>query len=133
MLCPVNLGRLKLPINLVGAGLPQIVGQAGRAKSYAERLFEYPQLGPLDKKSARRALVRPAAKKDVAFEEDALEQILNETEGYPYFIQEWGKHCWKIAKKSPITLGDVNIASSLALTELDNSFFSGTLRPLYSA
>ena len=113
----------QLPVILIGAGLPQIVAQAGRAKSYAERLFEYPKIGSLDRESAIQAIVKPASKEDVGFQGDALDEILKKTECYPYFIQEWGKHCWKIAAQSPITLDDVKKATDLALCELDNSFF----------
>ena len=113
----------QLPVALVGAGLPQVVGQAGRAKSYAERLFEYPEVGALDRKAADRAIVVPASKKGVRFQKSALEEIFNKAKGYPYFIQEWGKHCWKVAKKSPITLDDVKLATELALNKLDDSFF----------
>ena len=113
----------QLPVALIGAGLPQIVGQAGRAKSYAERLFEYPEVGALDREAADRAIVVPASKRGVHFQKDALDEIFHKTRGYPYFIQEWGKHCWKVAEKSPITLGDTKVATQLALNELDNSFF----------
>ena len=113
----------QLPVALVGAGLPQLVGKAGRAKSYAERLFEYPEIGPLDDSQARKALVAPAEKKNVAFEEGALVEILAQTRAYPYFIQEWGKHSWQCAKQSPITRDDATAATDLAINELDASFF----------
>ena len=113
----------QLPVSLIGAGLPQTVGQAGRAKSYAERLFEYLEVGPLDREAATQAIVVPASKNKVEFQKDALDEIFKETEGYPYFIQEWGRHCWKVAKGSPITLDDVKLATELALSELDNGFF----------
>ncbi|MBI2982048.1 MAG: AAA family ATPase [Deltaproteobacteria bacterium] len=113
----------QLPIILIGAGLPQLVGQAGRAKSYAERLFEYPTIGPLSQSAAREALETPAAKSNVKYEKDALGEILLQTQSYPYFLQEWGKHCWQYAKQSPITLNDVRSATELAISELDASFF----------
>ena len=113
----------QLPVSLIGAGLPQVVGQAGRAKSYAERFFEYPKVGALDRKAAIQAIVEPAEKRRVKFEKKALNEILRKTECYPYFIQEWGKHCWKVAQKSPITFVNVKKATELALVELDNSFF----------
>ena len=112
-----------MPIALVGAGLPQLVGKAGRAKSYAERLFEYPEIGPLDDAEARKALVAPAAKKGVVFDEGALLEILDQTKAYPYFIQEWGKHSWQCATQSPITRADAIAATDLAIAELDMSFF----------
>jgi hypothetical protein len=113
----------QLPVTVVGAGLPQLVGQAGRAKSYAERLFEYPEIGPLSKASAKDALVKPAAKLGVQYEDGALDEILIQTKGYPYFLQEWGKHCWQCADKSPITAKDAKTATELAISELDANFF----------
>jgi len=106
-----------------GAGLPQLVGQMGKAKSYAERLFDFPQVGPLIPMAARQALEKPAASQNVIFEEAALCLIVEETQGYPYFLQEWGKHAWDTADASPITADDVKIASITAIAALDESFF----------
>ena len=113
----------QLPVILIGAGLPQLVGQAGRAKSYAERLFEYPEIGPLTTPEAKKALIAPAAKLDVQYTNEALSKILYYTQSYPYFLQEWGKHSWESAAKSPITEEDVDHATALAISELDASFF----------
>lgn len=113
----------QLPVILIGAGLPQLVGQAGKAKSYAERFFEYPEIGPLSDSAARKALEFPAEKLNVTYEKEALAEILNRTESYPYFLQEWGKHSWACASKSPITSNDVKFATELAISELDASFF----------
>jgi AAA ATPase domain len=113
----------KLPVMLVGAGLPQLPGQMGRAKSYAERLFDFPEIGPLTPEASRQALSKPALEQGVSFNPDALEQILLVTRGYPYFLQEWGKHAWDTAQSSPITLNDVMIASQSAVAALDESFF----------
>ncbi len=113
----------QLPITLVAAGLPQLLGQMGRAKSYAERLFEFIPIGPLEQDAARQALCVPAGHEGVSFTEDAVAEILTRTQGYPYFIQEWGKHAWSVATASPITLTDVQRASEVAVAELDASFF----------
>ena len=79
-------------------------GRMGRsAKSYAERLFDFPEIGELPPPAARQALVKPALDQGVEITEDALEQILVETHRYPYFLQEWGKHAWQVAERSPIT------------------------------
>ncbi|MGV3626545.1 MAG: ATP-binding protein [Betaproteobacteria bacterium] len=115
--------QTQLPVALVGAGLPQLVGQAGRAKSYAERLFEYPEIGPLSRDEAIKALVSPAAEQGVEYQLAALDEILAQTQAYPYFLQEWGKHSWDCAEKSPITRDDVISATALAISELDASFF----------
>jgi hypothetical protein len=113
----------KLPITLVGAGLPQLRGHAGNAKSYAERLFSFAEIGPLAEADARRALVKPAQDLGVAFDDDAVARIVSETRGYPYFLQEWGKHAWDAAPASPISLADVSAAAALAIATLDQSFF----------
>ncbi len=113
----------KLPVCVVGAGLPQLRGQAGNAKSYAERLFDYPEIGPLPETAAKQALEKPAADLGVRFEPNAVAAIVKETHGYPYFLQEWGKHSWEIAKQNPITLANVQAASKHAIAALDESFF----------
>lgn len=112
-----------LPVVLVGAGLPQLRGRMGRAKSYAERLFDFPEIGPLRENEARIAIAKPANAVGVAIDEDALDLIVRETRGYPYFLQEWGKHAWDAAPTSPITLKDVQAASTTAIAALDESFF----------
>ncbi|MEW6742947.1 MAG: ATP-binding protein [Planctomycetota bacterium] len=112
-----------LPIVLVGAGLPQLRGRMGRAKSYAERLFDFPEVGPLPADAARLAISKPAKKAGVDFEQEALGRIVRETQGYPYSLQEWGKHVWNTAERSPITLQDVETATEAAVAALDESFF----------
>ena len=107
----------------MGAGLPQLRGRTGKAKSYAERLFEFPSVGPLPPEAATLAITRPAAKSDVTFTPEAVAAILTQTQGYPYFLQEWGKHAWDVANESPITLTDVIVGSQSALAALDASFF----------
>ncbi len=113
----------ELPVVLVGAGLPQLRGRMGKAKSYAERLFEFPEIGPLDADAARLAIEKPAREAGVEFAPLAVDQMLQHTRGYPYFLQEWGKHAWDVAETSPISLNDVEIASQSAVAALDKSFF----------
>lgn len=113
----------QLPITMVAAGLPQLVGQSGRAKSYAERLFEFVPIDRLDDEAAKAALTVPAAKERVEYRPDAVSEILRQTLGYPYFLQEWGKHSWDIADASPIEIEDCRRATAEALAELDASFF----------
>lgn len=112
-----------LPVVLVGAGLPQLPGHMGRAKSYAERLFDFPRVGPLSPEAARIAIAKPARDQGVDVTEEALQRIIQETHGYPYFLQEWGKHAWDVAHASPITLRDVELASQTTVAALDESFF----------
>ncbi|HLF92849.1 MAG TPA: AAA family ATPase [Planctomycetota bacterium] len=113
----------QLPVTLVAAGLPQLVGQTGRAKSYAERLFEFEHVDSLSNDAARAALCVPAAKEEVTFEDGAIKVILGQTKGYPYFLQEWGKHSWDIAARPLIGEEDAKRATQLALSKLDASFF----------
>lgn len=113
----------KLPVVLVGAGLPQLRGKMGRAKSYAERLFNFPEVGALSQAAARTAILKPARDRGVEVQEAAFAHIFNETQGYPYFLQEWGKHAWDTAAKSPITLEDVQAATKTVIAALDESFF----------
>ncbi|CAH0295986.1 AAA family ATPase [Roseomonas sp. CECT 9278] len=112
-----------LPLLLVAAGLPQIVGLTGKSKSYAERLFDFPHVGPLAPDAARHALVAPAAAEGVALDDDALDEIVRITEGYPFFLQEWGYTVWNIAPGSPITLADVQASHGETIRKLDASFF----------
>jgi hypothetical protein len=113
----------ELPLAMVAAGLPQLVGQTGRAKSYAERLFEFVAIDRLDDESARMALTVPAAREGVDYEPAAVAEILRRTRCYPYFLQEWGKHSWDLASASPIRADDTRRATIAALAELDASFF----------
>lgn len=115
--------QLKLPLTVVGAGLPQLLSLAGEAKSYAERLFEYPIVDKLDKFAAEDAIRKPAQHLNVDYDDKAVESIIAHTQGYPYFLQEWGKHAWDLAQTSPITALDVERASKITLAALDESFF----------
>ncbi len=118
-----RIAQRQLPVLLVGAGLPQLRGRMGRAKSYAERLFNFPEIGPLNPDAARLALAKPVRNLGVEFTDEALERIIRETRGYPYFVQEWGKHAWDAAEATPITLQDVERASVSVVAALDESFF----------
>jgi hypothetical protein len=113
----------QLPITLVGAGLPQLVANVGKAKSYAERLFDFPVIGPLPDKAAIEALQRPVQREGVSFTDAAIAEIIKQTKGYPYFLQEWGSHCWAVANNDPMTHEDAVLATELALTHLDANFF----------
>jgi len=113
----------RLPVVLVGAGLPQLRGRMGHAKSYAERLFDFPEIGALAEPAAKIAIRKPAEAQGVEIKEDALRRLVKETHGYPYFLQEWGKHAWDTAAVSPITRRDVELASRTAVAALDESFF----------
>lgn len=118
-----RVSQLALPVALVGAGLPQLRGRAGNAKSYAERLFDYPEIGPLPPDQARIAFVKPAEDENVQVDPDAAERVVEVTRGYPYFIQTWGSCAWDAASNDRITLKDVQDASVQAIAALDVSFF----------
>jgi len=100
-----------------------LLGLAGRAKSYAERLFEFVPVDKLPPADARQALCLPAEKEGVRFDDAPIGEVLERTQGYPCFLQEWGKHCWDVAEASPITLPDALAAGERAVAELDASFF----------
>ena len=112
-----------LPFLFIGAGLPQVAALAGKAKSYAERLFDYPEIGPLESHDARSALVKPAQAEGVSFDGDAVTEILAAARNFPYFIQEWGFQVWNAAPASPITRGMVRTAGPDVVSHLDNNFF----------
>ena len=114
----------RLPIVMLGAGLPQVRGRMGQAKSYAERLFDFPEIGALTPEDARIAIAKPAQDEGVDIDGPALDAVITQTQCYPYFLQEWGKHLWDVAEESPITLGNVDAASQQAIATLDQSFFS---------
>ena len=118
-----RISQRGLPLVLIGAGLPQLPALAGDSKSYAERLFDFPDIGPLDPADAKRALEEPLHKAGVEFSKDALEEVLKMTKGYPYFLQEWGYHSWNLSPASPIDLKTVNAATTAAITRLDKAFF----------
>ena len=118
----------QLPVTFAGAGLPQLPGLAGDAKSYAERLFKFPMIGELDRDAASDALVEPARAEAVTFEPRAVDLILEYTEGYPYFIQEFGRAVWNLAAGPAITAADAESAQELVEAELDESFFRSRIQ-----
>lgn len=118
-----RIAQKKLPLALIGAGLPQLVGLTGRSKSYAERLFDFPRIGPLDAPDIISAIRGPAENQGVKITDEALNEIMLQTQGYPYFLQEWGYQAWNIAEKSPIDIADVKRATKASINRLDESFF----------
>lgn len=113
----------QLPITLVGAGLPQLPRLAGEAKSYAERLFKFPRIGQLTSEQAVQALVEPARELGVAYARDAATAIVDYTEGYPYFLQEYGNVLWDLTDKPPVRPADVERAREAVEAKLDSNFF----------
>ena len=118
-----RIAQKNLPLSFIGAGLPIIPALAGESKSYAERLFEFPEIGPLSDQDARRAIKEPAQKEGVTFTPEALDEIIRMTKGYPYFLQEWGFQAWGLAKTSPIDVDVIKQATSDSIKTLDESFF----------
>lgn len=118
-----KMQQRQLPLVLIGAGLPILPALAGESKSYAERLFQFPHIGPLSKSDAIKALQDPVKQAGVEFTEDALDEIFRLTKGYPYFVQEWGYQAWNHAKSTPITLEIIKEATSIVIRRLDENFF----------
>lgn len=117
------INQAGLPLVLFGAGLPQLAGQAGDAKSYAERLFEFPRLGALLEVDAWKAIRDPVEEEGATISEEALKEIYDKTHGYPYFLQEWGYTVWNIAEGETITELDARTATIESIRKLDESFF----------
>jgi len=118
-----RINQRALPITCVAAGLPSLPALAGRAKSYAERMFDYPRIDRLAKAHAHQALANPARNHGVAWDTDALDHVFEQTSGYPYFLQEWGKYVWDVAKDGRITLADAREGGRIAQDRLDEGFF----------
>ena len=118
-----RISQKQYPLLMVGAGLPQVIGLAERSKSYGERLFDFPHIGPLEKKSAFSALQKPVRMLNIKFDKQALEEIFHQTQGYPYFLQEWGYQSWNLATQKTIRLEVVKQATKKAIKRLDEGFF----------
>ena len=118
-----KLQQRQLPMLLLGAGLPVLLGLAGDSKSYAERLFNFPKVGALSESDAIRALQEPAKAGGVDFQQEALNEIVRLTQGYPYFLQEWGYLVWNSIESSSVTLNDVRDCSPKVIERLDENFF----------
>jgi hypothetical protein len=118
-----RIQQRQLPLVLLGAGLPILPGLAGESRSYAERLFSFPDISALPKDDAFRALEEPVKKFGIHFESGALDEIFQLTEGYPYFLQEWGYQSWNRAESSPITLELVKSSTNIVVSRLDENFF----------
>lgn len=118
-----RVSQRRLPILFFGAGLPQVAAMSGDAKSYAERLFDYPTVGPLDEQAAAKAVRVPVESEGEQIEAAAIAAIFGKTKGYPFYLQEWGFQAWNAASASPIGTADVEAGSAEALRRLDEGFF----------
>ena len=118
-----RVNQKSLPVMFFGAGLPQVAALSGDAKSYAERLFNYPAVGTLGPNAAKEAIQQPVENEGETIADEALDEIVSKTHGYPYFLQEWGYQTWNAADASPISAADVLDASAATLRRLDEGFF----------
>jgi AAA ATPase domain len=118
-----KINQSSLPLCVFGAGLPQLLGIAGNAKSYSERLFEFVEIGALIPEDARRAIRKPINDANAEIEDAAVDYILGKSQGYPYFLQEWGYRAWYTAERSPIRHSDTVAAELRTIQALDKSFF----------
>lgn len=118
-----RMSQRNLPVMVFAGGLPQIAKLSGDAKSYSERLFIFPKIGPLDEPAARDAIEKPLRDEGASIDAPALDLILKQTSGYPFFLQEWGHHAWNVATSDRITLDDVELSGRQALSRLDDGFF----------
>lgn len=122
-----QVDQMQLPVLLIGAGLPHLPGKACDAKSYSERLFQFPELARLSHEDSEAALVLPASRVGVEIEKAALGLMVEASEGYPYFIQQWGNCTWDVAKDKTIGEHDVKAAESLVEARLDQDFYQGRM------
>ncbi|MBB3319484.1 hypothetical protein FHT76_006973 [Rhizobium sp. BK176] len=122
-----RINQKGLPVLFFGAGLPQVAALSGDAKSYAERLFTYPSVGALDRNSAELAIKNPIEEEGEQIKVDALQSVVTKTQGYTYFLQEWGYQAWNTANQSPIDAADVDQSSQRALQRLDDGFLGYAL------
>lgn len=118
-----KMQQRQIPLVLIGAGLPILPGLAGESKSYAERLFNFPDIGPLSASESAKALQDPVKASGEEFEDAALKEIFRITQGYPYFLQEWGYQAWNHATDSPISMLAITESSELVRDRLDKNFF----------
>jgi hypothetical protein len=118
-----ELSQQGSPLIVVGAGLPHLPAVLSASKSYSERLFRYLRIDRLDRAAADRALLAPAEREDVEFDTAALDALYAAADGYPYFVQAYGKVTWDVAASSPITAADVAMAAPAAEAELAVGFF----------
>lgn len=118
-----KINQANLPVLFFGAGLPHVAALSGEAKSYAERLFHYPDIGALPEADAKAAIRQPVNAEDASIDDDALVEIFIKTQGYPYFLQEWGHQSWNLASGDTITLHDARQAEAATLKRLDEGFF----------
>lgn len=118
-----KLQQRQLPLVLLGAGLPTLPALAGESKSYSERLFDFPTVGALSAEDAAKVLRDPAHEAGVIFESGALDEVYQQTQGYPYFVQEWGYQAWNHAAASPITAVLLRQATARVIERLDQNFF----------
>ncbi len=118
-----RMQQRQLPFVLLGAGLPILPGLAGESKSYAERLFSFPDVGALSEQETAKALDDPAKAAGVGFSAEALQEVFRLTKGYPYFLQEWGYQSWNLAVSTPISLQVVEKATGTVISRLDRNFF----------
>ncbi len=125
-----QISQRQLPVVLIGAGLPQLVGLAGKARSYAERLFQFPELGPLAPEDAAVAIQEPVAEQHAHFTKEAEQEVIKQTQGYPYFLQEWGYQAWNLAPTSEITVEVVKQATDESIKWIDSNFFRVRFDPL---
>ncbi|WP_215409652.1 ATP-binding protein [Janthinobacterium sp. JC611] len=118
-----KINQSELPVLFFGAGLPQVAALSGEAKSYAERLFHFPEVGALSEIDAKAAIRQPVNEEGAVIDEGALTEIFLKTKGYPYFLQEWGHQSWNLAVGDTITLHDARQAEATTLKRLDEGFF----------
>ena len=119
-----KMGQRSLPFYIIGAGLPNLPGVLSKSRSYAERLFEYRTIGQLSDADAAEGFQKPARRNGRPFTDDALNELIKVSSGYPYFIQAYGKAAWNASGSNPIPLQAVTKSEACARAELDDGLYS---------
>lgn len=119
-----KMGQRSLPFYIIGAGLPNLPGVLSKSRSYAERLFEYRTIGQLSDTDAAEGFQKPARRNGRPFTDDALNELIKVSSGYPYFIQAYGKAAWNASGSNPIPLQAVTKSEACARAELDDGLYS---------
>ena len=125
-----RLQQRQLPFAVIGAGLPMLAGLAGKTKSYAERLFLYPQVDALNCDATRQAIEPPFTACGIKIDRKAMDMVFESSKGYPYFLQEWGYQLWNRVEQKKITVDDVRCVKSKVTKRLDENFFHARLERL---
>ena len=112
-----------LPFMLMLCGLPPVVDNLSRSKSYSERMFATLELGNLRPPEDRAAFMDPAVRNGRRYADDVVDAVMTDTGGYPFFIQVYGDSLWSGSTGETISMADLKRLRPRILSTLDAGFF----------